>query len=171
MQLNKMVGLILGIVAFCSFLVIDNLDPSNPQLNTMTAIAVLMAIFWITEAIPLAVTSLIPLIIFPITEILPADEIATSYMNSIIFLFLGGFLIAIAMEEWLLHKRIALKIISVFGGTPQSIILGFMAAGAFLSMWISNTATTVMMFPIGMAIIKQFADNSDGESLAPSNLS
>ena len=164
MQLNKMVGLIVGVAAFCVLLLMDKLDPSNPQLNTMAAIAVLMAILWITEAIPLAVTSLIPLIIFPITEILPADEIATSYMNSIIFLFLGGFLIAIAMEEWLLHKRIALKIISIFGGTPQAIILGFMAAGAFLSMWISNTATALMLLPIGLSVIGKLETVFDIES-------
>jgi len=155
MQISKKFGLILGLVAFCAILMVDNLNPTNPQLNTMAAIALLMAILWITEAIPLAVTSLIPLILFPITEILPAEEIATSYMNSIIFLFLGGFLIAIAMEEWSLHKRIALKIISVFGGTPQSIIYGFMAAGAFLSMWISNTATALMLLPIGLSVISK----------------
>lgn len=155
MQISKKFGLILGAVTFCALLFVDNFEPANPKLNTMAAIALLMAILWITEAIPLAVTSLIPLILFPIAEILPAEEIATSYMNSIIFLFLGGFLIAIAMEEWSLHKRIALKIISVFGGTPQSIIYGFMAAGAFLSMWISNTATALMLLPIGLSVISK----------------
>ncbi|MCW8995174.1 MAG: SLC13 family permease [Psychromonas sp.] len=128
----------------------------------MAAIAVLMAVLWITEAIPLAATSLIPLIFFPITGILSADEIAASYINSIIFLFLGGFLIAIAMEEWSLHKRIALKIISILGGSPTSIVLGFIIAGAFLSMWISNTATALMLLPIGLAIIQKL-ENEFGE--------
>lgn len=155
MQMNKKIGLLVGLIAFCVLLLAGDLDSTRPQLNTMAAIALLMAILWITEALPLAATSLIPLILYPIAEILPAGEIATSYMNSIIFLFLGGFLIAIAMEEWLLHKRIALKIISIFGGTPQSIVLGFMAAGALLSMWISNTATALMLLPIGFSVISK----------------
>jgi len=161
MQASKKIGLLVGILAFFVFLFIDNLDPTRPQLNIMAAIAILMAIFWISEAIPLAVTSLIPLILFPLTEILPAEDISTSYMNSIIFLFLGGFLIAIAMEEWSLHKRIALKIISIFGGTPRSIIFGFMASGALLSMWISNTATALMLLPIGLSVISKL-ENSFG---------
>ena len=162
MQTNKKLGLIIGAVAFIAFLIIGDLDPSRPQLNTMAAIAMLMAILWITEAIPLAATSLIPLIFFPITGILSAEEIASSYINSIIFLFLGGFLIAIAMEEWSLHKRIALKIITIFGGTPTSIIIGFMASGAFLSMWISNTATALMLLPISLAVIHKL-ENEFGQ--------
>lgn len=163
MQANKKLGLILGVLAFSVLLFIDKLDPGSPHINTMAAIAVLMAILWITEAIPLAVTSLIPLIFFPIAGILPADEIASSYMNSIIFLFLGGFLIAIAMEEWDLHKRIALKIIALMGGTPASIILGFMVSGAFLSMWISNTATALMLLPIGLSVIQKLENEFGNE--------
>ncbi len=155
MHANKKFGLLLAIAAFCILLFAGNLDPAKPQINTMAAIAALMAILWITETIPLAVTSLIPLIFFPILGLLSAEEIASSYMNSIIFLFLGGFLIAIAMEKWELHKRIALKIITIFGGTPYSIILGFMASGALLSMWISNTATALMLLPIGLSVINK----------------
>lgn len=155
MQINKKIGFIFGVLAFSVLILIADLDPAKPQINTMAAVAVLMAILWITEAIPLAATSLIPLIFFPITGILSTEEIASSYINSIIFLFLGGFLIAIAMEEWVLHKRIALKIITVFGGSPASIILGFMASGALLSMWISNTATALMLLPIGLAVIQK----------------
>ena len=117
MQTNKKFGFVLGVAAFIILLLVGDLDPTRPQVNTMAAIAVLMAILWITEALPLAATSLIPLIFFPITGILSTEEIASSYINSIIFLFLGGFLIAIAMEEWALHKRVALKIIKIFGGT------------------------------------------------------
>ena len=153
MHTFKKFGLFLGAISFIALLLIGDFDTANPQLNTMAAIAVLMAILWVTESIPLAATSLIPLIFFPITGILSAEEIASSYINSIIFLFLGGFLIAIAMEEWELHKRIALKIIMFFGGSPRSIIIGFMASGAFLSMWISNTATALMLLPIGIAVI------------------
>jgi solute carrier family 13 (sodium-dependent dicarboxylate transporter), member 2/3/5 len=162
MQTNKKFGLILGAVAFVTFLLIGDLDPARPQVNTMAAIAVLMAILWITEAIPLAATSLIPLIFYPLTGILSTEEIASSYINSIIFLFLGGFLIAIAMEEWSLHKRIALKIITIFGGTPTSIIIGFMVSGALLSMWISNTATALMLLPISLAVIQKL-ENEFGQ--------
>ncbi|MCU0405441.1 MAG: SLC13 family permease [Ignavibacteriaceae bacterium] len=162
MQTNKKFGFALGVIAFIILLLIGDLDPARPQVNTMAAIAVLMAILWITEALPLAATSLIPLIFFPITGIISTEEIASSYINSIIFLFLGGFLIAIAMEEWALHKRIALKIITIFGGSPTSIILGFMASGAFLSMWISNTATALMLLPIGMAVIQKL-ENEFGQ--------
>lgn len=155
MQRHKLFGYIAGTIAFVLLMIVGDFDSARPQINTMSAIAVLMAILWITEAIPLAVTSLIPIIFFPLTGILSTEEIASSYINSIIFLFLGGFLIAIAMEEWNLHRRIALKIIMIFGGSPSSIIFGFMAAGAFLSMWISNTATALMLLPIGMAVIQK----------------
>jgi sodium-dependent dicarboxylate transporter 2/3/5 len=162
METRKKTGLILGAALFFFLILIGDFNPAQPQINTMAATAVLMAVLWITEAIPLAATSLIPLIFFPITGILSADEIAASYINSIIFLFLGGFLIAIAMEEWALHKRIALKIISILGGSPTSIVLGFIIAGAFLSMWISNTATALMLLPIGLAIIQKL-ENEFGE--------
>ncbi len=147
------IGLYAGLVLFAGILIFGNLDPSNPAVTRMAAVAALMAVWWVTEAIPLAATSLIPLVLFPFMGILKGEEIASSYINSVIFLFLGGFLLAIAMENWGLHKRIALKIITLFGGSPASIVIGFMAAGAFLSMWISNTATAVMMLPIGLAII------------------
>ena len=155
METRKKAGLILGAALFFLLILVCDFNPAKPQINTMAAIAVLMAVLWITEAIPLAATSLIPLIFYPVTGILSADEIASSYINSIIFLFLGGFLIAIAMEEWALHKRIALKIITILGGSPTSIILGFLIAGAFLSMWISNTATALMLLPIGLAIVQK----------------
>lgn len=155
MQTNKKFGLFLAVITFSLLVLFGNFNPAKPQVNIMAAIAVLMAILWITEAIPLAATSLIPLIFFPVTGILSTEEIASSYINSIIFLFLGGFLIAIAMEEWSLHKRIALKIITIFGGSPVSIILGFMLSGTLLSMWISNTATALMLLPIGLAVIQK----------------
>ena len=151
----QVIGLFTGLILFAVILIFGNLDPSNPAVTKMAAIAALMAVWWVTEAVPLAATSLIPLVLFPVMGILKGEEIASSYINSVIFLFLGGFLLAIAMENWGLHKRIALKIITMFGGSPASIILGFMAAAAFLSMWISNTATAVMMLPIGLAIISK----------------
>ncbi len=155
---SKKLGIAIGVLLFAVILLMQDLDPSKSHLNIMAAIAVLMAVLWITEAIPLSVTSLIPLIFYPLTGILSADEIAASYINSIIFLFLGGFLIAISMEEWGLHKRIALKLITIFGGSQSSIVIGFMISGAFLSMWISNTATALMLLPIALAIISKLED-------------
>lgn len=166
MNKKQAIGLITGLVSFVTILVFAELDSTNPDITKMAAVAVLMAILWITEAIPLAATSLIPLIMFPFLSILSGEEIAASYINSVIFLFLGGFLIAIAMESWDLHKRIALKIITIFGGTPNSIIIGFMFAAAFLSMWISNTATAVMMLPIALSVIMKMEEEFGKEKTA-----
>lgn len=164
MNAAKKIGLIVGLVAALIIYLFGNFDPSNPQVTVMAAIAALMAVWWITEAVPLAVTSLIPLILFPVFGILKSDEIAGSYINSIIFLFLGGFMIALAMEKWGLHKRIALKVITLFGGSPNSIVFGFMVSAGFLSMWISNTATAIMMLPIAIAIISRMENQFGKES-------
>jgi sodium-dependent dicarboxylate transporter 2/3/5 len=155
MNAAKRYGIITAVVIAALILIFVDLDPSNYQVTIMAAVAVLMAILWITEAIPLAATSLIPLILYPVFGLLKSSEIASSYINSIIFLFIGGFMIAIAMERWGLHKRIALKLITVIGGSPVSIVFGFMIAGCFLSMWVSNTATALMMLPIALAIISR----------------
>ena len=149
---TRLVGLILGPALFLIILACD-LEPGNPAATRLAAIAALMATWWITEAIPLFATSLVPLVLFPLLGILSGRATAPIYVNSTIFLFIGGFMIALTMEKWNLHRRIALTIIRAIGGSPARIILGFMIAAAFLSMWISNTATAVMMIPIGMAII------------------
>ncbi len=149
------IGLIAGLIAFVLMILFFDPQPDKPAIKFTAAVAVLMAIWWMTEAIPLAVTALIPLILFPLTGVIPASKVSDSYINSVIFLFLGGFLIAIAMEKWKLHRRIALKIVSVMGASANSILLGFMSASAFLSMWISNTATAVMMLPIALAVISK----------------
>lgn len=151
------VGLILGPVVFIAVLSLD-LEPGNPAVTRMAAVALLMAVWWISDAIPLAATALLPLILYPLLGILKGKTTAPIYINSTIFLFLGGFMIALAMEQWNLHKRIALWIIRFVGGGPSRIVLGFMIAGSFLSMWISNTATAIMMVPIGMAIIIQLEE-------------
>lgn len=153
MNKTQRTGFYTGVAAFIISLLFVDLQPGKPQITQMAAIVVLMSAWWVTEAVPLAATSLLPLILFPIIGIMNGEDIASSYINSIIFLFLGGFLLAIAMEKWGLHKRIALKIITLFGGSPNSIVAGLMFATAFISMWISNTATAVMMLPIGLAII------------------
>lgn len=126
------------------------------QTSRMAAIAIMMSIFWVTEAIPLAATALIPLTLFPLLGIASSKATASQYMNSTVFLLIGGFMIALAMQRWNLHKRIALNILTLCGGHPIHLIVGFMLATAFLSMWISNTATTLMMLPIALAIISRF---------------
>ena len=153
----KKSGLILGPVLFALILGL-NPAPGKPMAIRMAAVASLMAVWWITDAIPLAATSLLPIVLFPVLGIMSGKHTAPIYVNSTIFLFMGGFIIAIAMEKWLLHKRIALWIIKLIGESPSTIILGFMAASAFLSMWISNTATAVMMVPIGLAIISRMEE-------------
>ncbi len=165
MTTAKKVGLFTGLIIFITILLFGNLEPTNSKITIMAAIVVLMAVWWITEAVPLAATSLIPLILFPLFGLLDADEIASSYINSIIFLFLGGFMIALSMERWGLHKRVALRIITMFGGSPVSIIIGFMIASALLSMWISNTATTIMMLPIALAIIYKMENEFGAEKV------
>jgi len=156
------IGLFLGPVVFVYLMFMD-LEPGNPVVTRMAAVAALMSIYWITEAIPLFATALLPLILYPLLGIMKGKAITPVYFNSTIFLFIGGFMIALTMEKWNLHKRIALRIIRIVGGSPSMIVLGFMLASAFLSMWISNTATAVMMVPMGLAIIlkmeEEFGEN------------
>ncbi len=151
---SQRIGLWLGPVLFLVVSFLD-LQPGNSAATRMAAVAILMATWWITEAIPLFATALLPLVLYPLLGIAKGGETAPIYFNSTIVLFLGGFLIALTMERWGLHRRIALKIIQKVGGGPARITLGFMVAAAFLSMWISNTATAIMMVPIGLAIIME----------------
>jgi sodium-dependent dicarboxylate transporter 2/3/5 len=125
---------------------------STDAMNTL-AIAAWMVVWWITEAVPIPVTSLLPIVLFPLMGVSSVQEICTPYGNKYVFLFLGGFVIALALERWNLHKRIALSIISATGTGFRKIVLGFMLATAFLSMWISNTASTLMMLPIATSVI------------------
>ncbi|PQO44560.1 SLC13 family permease [Blastopirellula marina] len=129
------------------------LDPDQPALNAMAGAFAWIAIWWLTEAIPLAATSLLPLVLFPVLEIQPVKEVAASYGDHNIFLFLGGFLIALAIEQSGLHKRLALTIVYVMGDNPVRLLLGFMVATGLMSMWISNTATTLLMLPIAGSIL------------------
>ncbi len=149
----KWTGIIAGILSLIIFLLITDFNVENYNAKIVAAISILMAVWWITEAVPLSVTSLIPLVLFPLFGVVSGSQTAEAYMNSTIFLFVGGFMIAIAMERWNLHKRIALKVVKIFGTGPSKIILGFMIAAGFISMWISNTATCLMILPIGLAII------------------
>lgn len=160
----RIAGLLLGIIlAFIVYLFLD-FSSENHLQRLLASVAALMVVWWITECIPLAATSLIPLVLFPFLGILSGKTTAASYINSTIFLFMGGFIIALAMEKWELHKRIALSLISLFGKNPSQIILGFMIASAFISMWISNTATAVMLLPIGLAIIYKMEEQFGKET-------
>jgi sodium-dependent dicarboxylate transporter 2/3/5 len=118
------------------------------------AIGLWMAAWWMTEAVPIPVTALLPLVAFPLLGIAGMPAAAAPYANQLIFLFLGGFLIALAMQRWGLHRRIALNIIRLMGTRPRNLVAGFMASSAFLSMWVSNTATALMMLPIGLSVVQ-----------------
>jgi len=152
---RKEIGFFLGPALFLLILFLPVPEGMKPQAMKTAAIAVLMAAWWITEAIPIPATSLLPIVLYPVLGIMSAKEVTLPYANHLIYLFMGGFFIAVTMERWNLHKRIAINSIRLFGSSPTRLVLGFMTATAFLSMWISNTATTMMMVPIGLAIAKQ----------------
>ena len=155
---SRKIGLYLGPILFILTRFFLELEGLSDQANAVLASTLWIAIWWITEAIPIAATSLLPIILFPLSGALPLADTSSSFGHRFVFLYLGGFILALAIQKWNLHKRIALNIIKVIGTNAQKIILGFMVATAFLSMWISNTATAVMMLPIGIAIIKQMKD-------------
>lgn len=164
MQFSKQnIGRVLGPLVFFYILFFFHPDDLSEAANAVLASVAWVAIWWITEAIPIYVTALLPLILFPLTGGLSLSETATSYGHKYIFLYMGGFIMAIAIEKWNLHRRIALTIINLIGTNVINIILGFMLATAFLSMWISNTAAAVIILPIAMAIVHQLNDNPDTE--------
>ncbi len=155
MQTKKNIGLLLGPLCFLFIYFFVHPEGLSEQGRSVMGITLWIAIWWVTEAIPIEMTSLLPLILFPLSGALGLKETGAAYGHKFIFLFVGGFILAIAIEKWQLHKRIALYIIKIIGTSLINIMLGFMLSTALLSMWISNTATTVMMLPIGMAVITQ----------------
>ena len=156
---TKRIGIILGPLLFILIRLFFSSKGLSEEANGILASTTWIAVWWITEAIPIAATALLPIILFPLSGSLNITSTTASFGHKFVFLYLGGFIIAIAIEKWNLHKRIALNIINLIGSDIKKIILGFMLATAFLSMWISNTATSVMMLPIGIAIISQLKDN------------
>ena len=156
--MRSKIGLFLGLILFLFILLFPTPETLSPEAKATGAVAVLMAVWWISEALPIEAVALIPIALFPALGVMPASEVTMQYGNHIIYLFMGGFFIAVTMERWNLHRRIALNIIRQIGTRPDRIILGFMVASAVLSMWVSNTATAMMMVPIGLAVIKQSVD-------------
>ena len=156
---KKNLGLILGPLVYLLIKLFYNPNELSEEGLAILASTLWVAIWWVTEAVPIYVTALIPIILFPLSGGLELKQTTSAYGHKFVFLFVGGFILAIAIEKWRLHKRIALNIINIVGTKKSNIILGFMIATAFLSMWISNTATAVMIMPVGLAIISQLKDN------------
>lgn len=162
----RRIGLVAGPAVFVLMLIVPVPNGLDPAGWRTAAVGVLMAVWWMTEAIPIPATSLLPLIAFPLLGVAPIGSAAAPYANPIIFLFLGGFLLAIAVEKWNLHRRIALSVVRTTGTRPMAVVIGFAVTCAFLSMWVSNTATAVMMLPIGLSVVeltrrgKQEADSN-----------
>ena len=151
--LKKYIWVLLGPISFLIMSFLPVPKGITPEAWKVLAMASLMLIWWISEAVPIAVTSLLPLVLLPSMGVAKLEAAAAPYANPVVYLFMGGFVIALAMEKWALHKRIALQIVNMTGTNANGIIGGFMMATAFISMWISNTATAIMMLPIGLSII------------------
>jgi sodium-dependent dicarboxylate transporter 2/3/5 len=168
MHISRKLGLFLGPILF---LIVINLpfDLLSAQGDAVIAVALWMVIWWITDAVSISVTALLPLILFPLLKIMPIADVGANYGSPIIFLFFGGFVMALALEKVNLHKRIALNIIKITGTTPNKVVLGFMIATATLSMWISNTASTVVMLPIAMSVIGLLINDADGFTKSDQN--
>ena len=161
-QKIKIISLLTGVAVS---LVLYFLNPFNVDAGAIKVLAVagLMIAWWVTEALPMPVVALLPLVLFPLFKISSMEEAASPYANPVIFLFMGGFMLGLAIEKWNLHRRIALNIIRLTGTSGDRIVLGFILATGLLSMWLSNTATTMMMFPIALSVIHVMKENNKGE--------
>jgi len=156
---NKRIAALAGGYICSTLFAATNPMSLSPEANKVLAVGILMILWWVSEALPMAVVALLPMILFPLLGIAKMSDVAASYSNPVIYLFLGGFIIGLAIEKWCLHKRIALNIVRLTGTAGNRIVLGFILATGFLSMWLSNTATTMMMYPIAMSVISVMEDN------------
>ena len=163
----KKTGLFLGLAIFAVLLLLPPLGGLSAPAWRVLAIAAVMLVWWITEAVPIPVTALLPMVLLPALQIYDMKTAATPYASPIVFLFMGGFMLALAMEKWNLHRRIALTIVRLTGTNANGIILGFMLATGFLSMWISNTATAVMMLPIAVSVVDLLSPRQTDQPLTP----
>lgn len=163
----RLAGLVLGPILCGAVLLAPRPADLGLEAQRVGAVAVMMGIWWVTEAIPIAAASLVPLVAFPLLNVMSAGKTAACYGDSTIFLFAGGFFIAMAMQQWRLHERLALHIIRTTGTNPRRLVLGFMLSSGFLSLWISNAATTMMLLPIALAVIQQFEKEHNAGWVAP----
>jgi solute carrier family 13 (sodium-dependent dicarboxylate transporter), member 2/3/5 len=152
--------MVSAIAAFILVLLLPTPEGLSPAAQRLGAVTVMMAVLWVTQAIPIAATSLIPLAAYPLLGIQSARDVSPAYVDASIWLFFGGFVIALGIEKWGLHRRIALHIVHAIGASPRLIVLGFMISTAFLSMWISNTASTMLMLPIALALLTMLAEST-----------
>ena len=162
-EIVSLYGLFTGIIILILFIFISPPDDLNHAGWITAGIAILMTIWWVTEAVPIYVTGLIPIVLFPFLNIFDIQDISSSYAHPLVLLFLGGFIIASAMESCGLHKRIAINILSISGTSPAMIIAGFMITTALISMWVSNTASTIMMLPIATSVIAIFSSQKQSK--------
>ena len=162
---RQLIGLFLGPLLFLAMLFAPAPAGMEPAAQKMAAVALLMATWWMCESIPIPATSLLPIALFPFLGIMHTSAATAPYASHLIFLFMGGFIIALSMQRWNLHRRIAMNIVKIVGFSPGRLIFGFMSATAVLSAFVSNTATTVMMMPIGLAIISHVVDEGKKEGL------
>ena len=153
--MKQRIGVFLGPLLFLIIFFIPSITGLDHAPRAVLAVTVFVATWWITEAIPIPATSLIPLILLPLTGGTDEQVASSAYADPIVFMYMGGFIIAVAIEKWNLHRRIAMTIISMMGSSSNHVILGTMIATAFISMWISNAATALMMLPIALALIEE----------------
>lgn len=168
MHSTKKIGLLLGPLLF--FIIqFSPITLVSAKADAVIAVAVWMVLWWVSETVNIAVTALLPLILFPLLKVMEIADVGANYGSPIIFLFFGGFVLALALEKVNLHKRIALNIVKLTGTTPNKVVLGFMIATALMSMWISNTASTVVMLPIAISVIRLLINDKDGFTKADKN--
>ena len=157
-QINKILKLTIFPCIFLFFCTIFHPSESNPKIGIMIGISIWMLGWWITDVVPVAITSLLPILLFPLTGIISGEEISKVYFNEVIFLYIGGFLLALSIEKWEVHKRIASKTLLIFGQGTLQILAGFMLVTSLLSMWMSNTSIALLMLPIGISVIEKLKE-------------